>query len=92
MKHYWNEAVANFQREDVNVPITRKEVAPLLDHALKRVPSRAIVNGSRACGLYPLSPYAVNYSKCLKLQDSSVMSKKIFLKCAQVQRKSSSDS
>ena len=23
LKHYWKEAVANFQREDVNAPITR---------------------------------------------------------------------
>ena len=71
LKHYWKEVVANFKREDVNAPTTRKEVAPLLDIALKRVPPRAVVNGFRACGLYPMNPDAVDNSKCLKLQDSS---------------------
>ena len=41
LKHYWKEVVANFQREEVNAPITRIEVAPLSDIALKRVLPRA---------------------------------------------------
>lgn len=65
LKHYWREAVGDYQRRDVNAAVTRREVAPLLKVAIEKVPRSAIVNAFRACGLFPYNPDAVDYSKCI---------------------------
>ena len=66
LKHYWQLAVGDFQRSNVNAVVTRKEVAPILGEVLKKISRSTVRNAFRACGLCPLNPDAVDYSKCLE--------------------------
>ena len=57
-----------FQRENPNCVVRRRDVAPLLEKALKKIPQSAIINGFRACGLYPCNVENVDFSKCLEIE------------------------
>ncbi|KAA0188497.1 hypothetical protein HAZT_HAZT009110 [Hyalella azteca] len=63
----WFEAVVKFQRENPNSVVRRKDVAPLLKDVLQLVSKQSIINGFRACGLYPLNEDQIDYKKCLDI-------------------------
>lgn len=65
LKAYWRQTVVDFQRENPNCVVRRKNIAPLLEKVLQRITRDSITNGFRACGIYPFNPNAVDYSKCL---------------------------
>ena len=65
LKSYWRSEVIDFQWEHPNSVVRRKHVALLLQNVLKKVTKESIINGFRACGLYPINPDGVDYSKCL---------------------------
>ena len=67
LKHYWRQQVLDFQRENPNGFVRRRDVAPLLKRVLMSIPKTAIMNGFRACGLYPLDENNVDYTKCLDI-------------------------
>ena len=65
LKAYWRQEIIKFQKENCNSVVRRKHVALLLKNVLDKLKKTSIVNGFRACGLYPLDADAVDYSKCL---------------------------
>ncbi|XP_018018849.1 MFS-type transporter clz9-like [Hyalella azteca] len=67
LKMYWRQAVVKFQRENPNSVVRRKDVAPLLKDVLQLVSKQSIINGFRACGLYPLNEDQIDYKKCLDI-------------------------
>ena len=68
-KDYWRDEVLQFQSKAVNSTVMRENVAPLISNILKRIKPDSIVNGFRATGLYPLNPDAVDYRKCLEIEE-----------------------
>ena len=68
LKHYWRQAVKQFQIENPNNVVQRRDVAPMLKKDLDKIPKSAITNGFRACGLCPLNPNNVDYTKCLDVE------------------------
>ena len=67
MKHYWREQVIQFQRENPNQQIQRKDVAPLLHKAMQLVAKKSIRNGFKKSGIFPFDVDAVDYKKCLEV-------------------------
>lgn len=46
--------------------MTKKDFAPILDAVLKTtVKSSTLINGFKACGLFPWNPDQIDYKKCL---------------------------
>ena len=68
-KDYWKDEVIKFQRMNPNSVVRRRDVAPLIAKVLERVTPEAIRNGFRCTGLCPLNPEAVDYSKCLDIEN-----------------------
>lgn len=68
LKHYWRQEVKDFQNENPNSVVRRRDVAPMIKKALSKIPKTAIVNGFRACDLCPLNPDNVDYAKCLDVE------------------------
>lgn len=69
LKSEWKNTVRKWQMkpENINTIISKNTFFPLLEECLtlSNLPER-IQNGFRSCGLYPLDPNAVNYSKCIQ--------------------------
>ena len=71
MKDMWRKQVHRFQRQNVNEPIRRKDVAPMLKEVLDQI--SVPTNAFRATGLYPLNPDDVDYSKIINLPKNPVI-------------------
>ena len=67
MKSMWRSEIHNFQRENPNSVVRRKDAGVLLKKILKTLSRSSIVNGFKATGLYPFNPNIVDYSKCLDI-------------------------
>lgn len=66
IKAAWKKGVLEWRSENISKNFTKNEFAPLLDSILKKhIDKKIIVNGFRACGLYPWNPDAINFQKCL---------------------------
>ncbi|XP_031359109.1 eukaryotic translation initiation factor 5B-like [Photinus pyralis] len=66
IKVAWRKAVRNWQSDHPGESLTKLSFAPLLDEVVKSSAKPDIlVNGFKACGLYPLNADAIDYSKCL---------------------------
>lgn len=66
LKDNWRKVVHKW-RLDHTIEILNKTTFPLMfSEALKGVNKECIINGFRKCGLYPWSPDAVDYTKCMK--------------------------
>ena len=63
----WRQAVHKWQGDNPNKCLTKVNFAPLLANVFtdKATPA-TIRSGFRACGLFPLDPNAVDYSKCVR--------------------------
>ncbi|CAH1102945.1 unnamed protein product [Psylliodes chrysocephalus] len=69
LKQQWKTTVSKWlnQPEYVNVTITKLNFCRVLDETLKSINFISYVrNGFRKCGLYPLNPDNVDYTKCVK--------------------------
>ena len=71
MKHYWREAVSDFQRKHPGILVTRKDVAPLLKTVLDKVASNSIINGFRKSGIHPFNVEAIDFTRCLDIEIES---------------------
>lgn len=69
LKHYWRQQVVDFQRQNPNSVVRRRNVAPLLEKALNKIPKSAIINGFKATGLYPFNVESVDFAKCLDIHE-----------------------
>ena len=47
----------------------RKHVAPIIKRVLEKILPSSIINGFRKTGLFPLDADAIDYSKCLEIQE-----------------------
>lgn len=66
LKDGWRKGVIAWRRLNPNAELTKREFAPLLKCVLdKTLNSSIIINGFRACGLFPWNCDAIDFSKCL---------------------------
>ncbi|XP_063907880.1 uncharacterized protein LOC135126021 [Zophobas morio] len=64
LKQTWKTSVHNWRVSHSYEKIKREDFAPLLHETLKKTCSvETIQNGFKRCGLYPLNPDAVDYTK-----------------------------
>lgn len=69
LKSEWQATVREWQmcEENTNQTLTKSKFCPLLKKVLeKQNLPQTIKNGFRKCGLYPFSPDAVDYTKCVQ--------------------------
>lgn len=66
MKSGWKKGVYEWRNINPNCAITKKDFAPILKNVLtKTVRKEILINGFRACGLYPWNPNQINFKKFL---------------------------
>lgn len=73
VKMGWKKAVRQFYEEKPGEVLNKTSFAPLLEKVVTEViQPNILINGFRACGLFPFSPDNVDYSKCLGGTNKSV--------------------
>nr|XP_022903903.1 uncharacterized protein LOC111416181 [Onthophagus taurus] len=66
IKMRWKRAVREFYEQNPGEVLYKMTFAPLLEKVLANNIKRDIlINGFRACGLFPFNPDAIDYTKCL---------------------------
>lgn len=67
MKTFWSESVLQWRLENPAATLTCDKFAPILLKVVDKISCtpNTIINGFRACGLFPWNPDALDYSKCL---------------------------
>lgn len=65
IKSGWKNALQKWRRDHPLEQITKENFAPILDTIVKDIKPENIINGFRACGLFPWNKDAIDYSKCL---------------------------
>lgn len=75
LKLQWRETIKNWLDDEDNShkKLSKVTFCPLLQQTLKQITSDTIKNGFRKCGLYPFNPDAVDYTKCIKNIQESIM-------------------
>lgn len=72
LKTAWKQVVQN-HKQTTNKYITKSTFAPLFQKAFDQaINENTIKNGFRCCGLYPLDPDAVNYSKTMSFRRNEI--------------------
>ncbi|KAG5896446.1 hypothetical protein JTB14_022525 [Gonioctena quinquepunctata] len=68
LKQEWRTTVRKWlSRQEVNSSVTKLNFCPLFEETLQGTSTTdQIKNGFRKCGLFPLNPDNVDYSKCVK--------------------------
>ncbi|KAK3922753.1 Pogo transposable element with KRAB domain [Frankliniella fusca] len=64
LKAAWSNALLVWRRDHPHESLTKECIGPILQAALQKDMTQAIVNGFRVTGLHPFNPDAVNYKKC----------------------------
>lgn len=65
LKKEWAKEVHQWRMGNNGMSLTKKDFAPMLENVINnRLKKETITHGFRACGLYPWSPDAIDYSKC----------------------------
>uniref|UniRef100_V5I9U1 DDE-1 domain-containing protein n=1 Tax=Anoplophora glabripennis TaxID=217634 RepID=V5I9U1_ANOGL len=65
-KNAWKRGVLEWRRSHPSEALTKEKFAPILKLIVDScLPKQTIINGFRACGLYPFDESAIDYSKCL---------------------------
>lgn len=90
LKSQWKKTVKEWQSkpENLNNILTKTTFCPLLAECLKMSSlSNSIVNGFKRCGLFPLNPNAVDFSKCIqnKLEESQEQREKLEISLQELQ-------
>lgn len=65
LKVLWKQAVNDFRGRESDKILSKSDFASVFKNAFEQIAEKTIVNGFRACGLYPWNPDAIEYSKCL---------------------------
>lgn len=69
LKTHWKQTVRKWysKPENINAVLNKNSFCPLLEQCLKSPTlPHSIINGFKICGLFPLNPDAVDYTKCIK--------------------------
>lgn len=69
LKHQWKVTIRNWQsrQENPNSSVTKINFCQIFEDALNNTDmAPCIVNGFRKCGLFPLDPDSVDFTKCVK--------------------------
>ncbi|KAK9711568.1 DDE superfamily endonuclease [Popillia japonica] len=66
LKETWRQCVRQWEEEHLDEILNKVMFGPLLEKAINvGVKQNTLFSGFKACGLYPFSPDAIDYSKCL---------------------------
>lgn len=65
IKYGWKKAVMNWRLNHPAEALTKENVAPILDLVVKEIKPETLVNGFKACGLYPWNSKSIDFTKCL---------------------------
>ncbi|CAI6354541.1 unnamed protein product [Macrosiphum euphorbiae] len=66
LKSGWKKGLSEWRNKNPHSSVTKKDFAPILDAVLKTtVKSSTLINGFKACGLFPWNPDQIDYKKCL---------------------------
>lgn len=65
IKNGWKKGVLNWRRTHINDAINKTNVAPILKHVIDQLNTNILVNGFKACGLFPWDPNQIDFTKCL---------------------------
>lgn len=66
LKSGWKKGLFEWRNQNPNCAVTKKDFAPILDQVIKNtVKSEVLINGFRACGLYPWNVNQIDFKKCL---------------------------
>nr|CAH7736048.1 unnamed protein product [Callosobruchus chinensis] len=72
IKMGWKKAVREFNEQNPGEIVNKISFAPLLENVVNNiVKAETLINGFRACGLFPFNPDSVDYSKCLGKENTS---------------------
>ena len=73
LKSLWKSHVREWQTQNLGKSLTRVHFATILDKAVRQIGRLTISNGFLACGLFPLNPDAIDYTKCVsRVTESSL--------------------
>lgn len=61
----WKQSVLEWRRDNPYEQLTKENFAPILEKVVENIKETNIINGFRACGLYPFEFSAIDVSKCL---------------------------
>lgn len=66
LKDGWRKGIIEWRRSNLTEELSKKEFAGLLKVVIsKSIRPEIIINGFKACGLYPWNPNSIDFSKCL---------------------------
>nr|CAI5863634.1 unnamed protein product [Callosobruchus analis] len=66
LKDAWRRTVREWDEEHPAEVLNKVTFAPVVEKAIKSsIKAETLVNGFRACGLFPFDPNAIDYTKCL---------------------------
>lgn len=66
IKMGWKKAIREFYEQNPGEVLNKMTFAPLLEKVLaNNIKRDTLINGFRACGLFPFNPDAIDYTKCL---------------------------
>lgn len=67
LKEGWKRGVFEWRKQNCSMAaVTKVDFAPILQNVIKKtITPDILINGFRACGLYPWNPNNINFDKCL---------------------------
>lgn len=83
LKSGWKKGLSEWRNKNPHSSVTKKDFAPILDAVLKTtVKSTTLINGFKACGLFPWNPDQIDYKKCLGKNYSSTINEATIINIA----------
>jgi len=78
LKGGWKKGVFEWRNENPHCAITKKDFAPILQKVInKTIRPEILMNGFKACGLYPWNPDQIDFRKCLGKKELTSTEKNI---------------
>jgi len=71
LKSYWKDMVKAHNLISKS-PITKNNFGNIFKDAFDKVKPESIINGFKACGMFPFNPDAVDYTKCIPNRQAEV--------------------
>jgi len=67
LKSGWKKGVFEWRKDNnLSTAVTKKDFAPILKKVIdETVKAETLINGFKACGLYPWNPDSIDFKKCL---------------------------